>query len=242
MTEMDELRRAMRATERADGLDLDDIMRRGRRLRRRRRAGAAVAAMTAVLAVAFGVEAVATRPGPPNLPGGEPAATASAGPPAPTPTAAPAPTQSPLQPLGTVVDSGIRYGADARVFFMVPIDVPELPRVTIGLVAGRRAPDGHLTSDFLLNDVSGSDRRAGFHEIGYDQQRAPTDTSIPTFGYFVGPAARIVGTVDGRQVDAKLARWSEDPQVVIFWFDPKTLTPGTRLDGITARDPQGHRL
>lgn len=125
------------------------------------------------------------------------------------------------------MDSGIRYGADERVFFMVPVDVPQLPRVTIGLVAGRRAPGGRLTSDFLVNDVSGSDRRPGFHEIGYDQQRVPTDASIPTFGYFVGPAARIVGTVDGRQVEARLVRWSEDPDVVIFWFDPTTLTPGT---------------
>lgn len=242
MTEMDELRRVMRATERADGLDIADIMRRGRRLRRRRRIGAGVAAAVATVAVAVGVGAVATRPGPPDLPAGEPVATASADTPPPTPTAAPAPTEAPPRPLGTVVDSGIRYGADERVFFMVPVDVPQLPRVTIGLVAGRRAPDGRLTSDFLVNDVSGSDRRPGFHEIGYDQQRVPADASIPTFGYFVGPAARIVGTVDGRQVEARLVRWSEDPEVVIFWFDPKTLTPGTPLDGITARTAQGRRL
>ena len=242
MTEMDELRRVMRVTERADGLDIADIMRRGRRLRRRRRIGTGVAAAVATVAVAVGVTAVASRPGPPDLPAGEPVATASAATPPPSPTAPPAPTEAPPQPLGTVVRSGIRYGADERVFFVVPVDVPELPRVTIGLVAGRRAPDGRLTSDFLVNDVSGSDRRAGFHEIGYDQQRVPTDTSVPTFGYFVGPAARIVGTVDGRQVDAKLARWSEDPQVVIFWFDPETLTPGTPLDGITAQDSRGRPL
>jgi hypothetical protein len=239
---MDELRRAMRATERPDGLDIADIMRRGRRLRRRRRAGVGIAAAVVVIAVTAGVDAVATRPGPPDLPAGEPVATASAATPPPSPTAAPAPTEAPPRPLGTVVDSGIRYGTDERVFFVVPVDVPELPRVKIGLAAGRRAPGGRLTSDFLVNDVSGSDRRPGFHEIGYDQQRVPTDTSVPTFGYFVGPAARIVGTVDGRQVEAKLARWSEDPQVVIFWFDPETLTPGTPLDGITARDPQGRRL
>ncbi len=242
MTEMDELRRAMRATERADGLDIADIMRRGRRLRRRRRIGAGVVAAVATIAVAVGVDAVATRPGPPDLPAGNPVATASADTPPPTPTAAPAPTEAPPQPLGTVVGSGIRYGADERVFFMVPVDVPQLPRVTIGLVAGRRAPGGRLTSDFLVNDVSGSDRRPGFHEIGYDQQRVPADASIPTFGYFVGPAARILGTVDGRQVEAELARWSEDPQVVIFWFDPRTLTPGTPLDGITARDSHNRRL
>ncbi|MET7471126.1 hypothetical protein ACFYON_21295 [Micromonospora sp. NPDC005686] len=236
---MDELRRAMRAAERADGLDIADIMRRGRRLRRRRRIGAGIAA-AAVIAVVVGVDAVATRPGPPHAPAGEPTAAAPARTASPTPTAEP--TEAPPRPLGTVVGSGIRYGADERVFFMVPLDVPELPRVTIGLVAGRRTPGGRLTSDFLVNDVSGSDRRSGFHEIGYDQQRVPADAPVPTFGYFVGPAARIVGTVDGRQVEAKLVRWSEDPQVVIFWFDPRTLTPGTPLDGITAHDPQNRRL
>ncbi|MEU8316535.1 MULTISPECIES: hypothetical protein [unclassified Micromonospora] len=239
---MDELRRAMRATERADGLDITDIMRRGRRLRRRRRIGAGVAATVAVIAVAVGVDVVAPRPGPPHAPAGEPVATASAGTPPPTPAAVPAPTEAPPRPLGTVVGSGIRYGADERVFFMVPVELPRVPGVTIGLVAGRRTPDGRLTSDFLVNDVSGSDRRPGFHEIGYDQQRVPADAPVPTFGYFVGPAARIVGTVDGHQVEAKLVRWSEDPQVVIFWFDPTTLTPGTPLDGITAHTSQGRRL
>ncbi|WP_240944465.1 hypothetical protein [Micromonospora thermarum] len=65
---------------------------------------------------------------------------------------------------------------------------------------------------------------------------------MPTFGYFVGPAKRIVGTVDGRQATARLAQWSRDPQVVIFWFDPQQLAPGTPLDGIVAHDARGRRL
>jgi hypothetical protein len=36
--------------------------------------------------------------------------------------------------------------------------------------------------------------------------------------------------------------WSQDPQVVIFWFDPEVLAPGVRLDGIIARDQQGRKL
>lgn len=242
MNEVDELRRAMRATERADrnGLDLAGIMREGRRVRRRRRV-AGTGAVAAVVAVLIGVGGTVARTRPPEPPGpaATAASTATAGP-SPTPT--PGPTGPPVRPAGAVVGSGIRYGADERVFFLVSVDVPELPGVTIGLVAGRRSPTGELTTDYLVNDVEGSDRRPGFHQIGYDQQRVPTDAPVPTFGYFVGPAARIVGTVDGRHVEARLARWSEDPRLVIFWFDPGVLTPGTPLDGIVARDARGRKL
>ncbi|MEU0153168.1 hypothetical protein [Micromonospora fulviviridis] len=243
MNEVDELRRAMWATERADrnGLDLAGIMREGRRVRRRRRVAGTGAGALAVAAVTItiGVAGTVTRTGPPEPPVAEPVATAPAT--APTPT--PAPAEPRPRPVGAVVGSGIRYGADERVFYLVPVDVPELPGVTIGLVAGRRSPTGALTSDYLVNDVAGSDRRPGFHQIGYDQQRRPpADAPVPTFGYFVGPAARIVGTVDGRHVEARLARWSEDPRLVIFWFNPGVLAPGTPLDGIVARDARGRKL
>ncbi|MGW4297831.1 hypothetical protein ACWEH1_33070 [Micromonospora chersina] len=242
MNEVDELRRAMRATERADrtGLDLAGIMREGRRVRRRRRV-AGTGAVAAVVAVLIGVGGTVARTRPPEPPGpaATAASTATAGP-SPTPT--PGPTGPPVRPAGAVVGSGIRYGPDERVFYLVPVDVPGLPGVTIGLAAGRRSPTGELTTDYLVNDVEGSDRRPGFHQIGYDQQRVPTDAPVPTFGYFVGPAARIVGTVDGRHVEARLARWSEDPRLVIFWFDPGVLAPGTPLDGIVARDARGRKL
>ncbi|MGW9195481.1 hypothetical protein [Micromonospora chersina] len=246
VNEVDELRRAMLATERTDrnGLDLAGIMREGRRVRRRRRVAGTGAVAAVVAAVLIGVGGAVARTRPAEPPG--PAATApAAAPPAtagPSPTPTPGPTEPTARPVGAVVGSGIRYGADERVFYVVSVDVPELPGVTIGLVAGRRSPTGELTTDYLVNDVEGTDRRPGFHQIGYDQQRVSTDAPVPTFGYFVGPAARIVGTVDGRHVEARLARWSEDPRLVIFWFDPGVLTPGTPLDGIVARDARGRKL
>ncbi|MEH0820676.1 MULTISPECIES: hypothetical protein [unclassified Micromonospora] len=244
MNEVEQLREAMRTTERTDrtALDLTTIMREGRRLRRRRRlAGAgAVALSVAVVVVGVAVGVERTRTPEPDRRAG-PAVTTPAT--RPTVTTTPSPWQPRPQPVGDVVDAGIRYGDDQRVFYVVPVDVPALPRVKIGLVAGRRAAGGELTSDFLVNDVAGSDRRPGFHEIGYDQS-GPVSTRppVPTFGYFVGPAERIIGTVDGRQVTARLARWSEDRQVVIFWFDPEVLAPGVQLDGIIARDAQGREL
>ncbi|MEV4543150.1 hypothetical protein [Micromonospora echinaurantiaca] len=243
MNEADQLRQAMRATERTgpDALDLTTIMREGRRLRRRRRlAGTGAAAM--LLAVVAGATVAVRQAAPPEPErSAAPAVTVPAARPSAEPT--PTPVEPRPVPIGGVVKSGIRYGSDERVFYFVAVHLPHEPRVKIGLVAGRRAADGALTSDYLANDVEGSDRRPGFHEIGYDPYVSGADRPpMPTFGYFVGPASRIIGTVDGRQVDARLARWSEDSRVVIFWFDPQRLAPGVRLDGIIARDAQGRKL
>ncbi|MET8233909.1 hypothetical protein ABZS77_24870 [Micromonospora sp. NPDC005298] len=247
MTELDRLRDAMRAIEHtAAPLDLAAVMREGRRLRTRRRvAGAGAATLAAALASVLVMVAVGARPGdPPPVDRPPPVAVA------PTPVAVPTtptsekptppPSTPPPEPLGRIVDSGVRHGADQRVYYVVGVSVPGQPQVSIGLAAGRRAPDGALTTDILVNDVQGSDRSPGFHQIGYDERSSAAP--VPAFGYFVGPATRIVGTVDGQQVEARLARWSVDPQVVIFWFEPAELTPGRRLDGIVARDATGRRL
>ncbi|MER7444983.1 hypothetical protein [Micromonospora avicenniae] len=254
MNEAERLREAMLATERADDdlLDLAAVMREGRRLRRRRRvAGTGAAALVLAVAVAVPVALTSADPEPqrPADPaaGAHTATPTTAPTPGPTTTAAPTATtgsgRSTPKPVGTVLFSGIRYGVEERVFYVVGVDVPKAPQVKIGLVAGRRDAAGELTPDVLINDVVGRDRHAGFHEIGYDQQGdRRVHPPVPTFGYFVGPAARIIGTVDGREVSATLARWSEDSRVVIFWFDPTVLAPGIRLDGIVARDKRGKPL
>ncbi|MGW3893310.1 hypothetical protein ACWD69_32135 [Micromonospora chokoriensis] len=249
MSELEQLRHAMRATERPDTvLDLAAVMREGRRLRTRRRvAGAGAATLAAGLAAVVVVVAVDARTGgPPTADRPPPVAVAptpSGSPPTlarsmePTPPGGDVPSP---KPLGQVIDSKVRYGTEQRVYYVVRVLVPGEPKVSIGLAAGRRLPDGMLTTDILVNDVEGADRSPGFHQIGYDERSSTTP--VPTFGYFVGPAHRVIGTVDGRQVDARLARWSVDKQVVIFWFDPTLLTPGERLDGIIARDAAGGQL
>ncbi|MBQ1015269.1 hypothetical protein KBX53_30935 [Micromonospora sp. M51] len=253
MSELERLRHAMRATERPDtGLDLSAVMREGRRLRTRRRVAAAGAATlatglaAAVVAVAVGV----SGPGDPTPT--EPLPPAAVAPPtvADSPSAQKSPDRTPpptlasdtplAKPLGQLVDSGVRHGSERRMYYFVPVSVPGVPKVSIGLAAGRQTTGGSLTTDLLVNDVEGSDRSAGFHQIGYDEGSAAAP--VPTFGYFVGPAKRIIGTVDGRQVDARVTRWSLDSQVVIVWFDPAHLTPGERLHGIIARDGGGRRL
>ncbi|MFJ6168178.1 hypothetical protein ACIQH6_23885 [Micromonospora orduensis] len=247
MNELDRLRDAMRTTERpAATLDLAAVMREGRRLRTRRRvAGAGAATLATALAAVVVMVAVGARPGeappvdsPPPVAVAPPPVAVSPMPKSQEPT--PPPSTPPPKALGRMVDSGVRHGTDQRVYYMVRVSVPGQSGVSIGLAAGRRGPDGTVTTDMLVNDIEGTDRSPGFHQIGYDERSSAVP--VPAFGYFVGPAQRIVGTVDGRQVDARLARWSLDKQVVIFWFEPADLPPGQRLDGIVARDGSGRRL
>ncbi|SNT00375.1 hypothetical protein SAMN05421812_102705 [Asanoa hainanensis] len=236
MSELQRLREAMRVTERPSSLDLAAIMRDGRRLRRRRvfaRSGGATLAAAFVAAVAV----VAVNQDDPSLNEHVPTPAAVA------PTPSPAFESESRKPIGAVVDTGISYGVERRVYYFVPVEVPGHPKVRMGLVGGRLLPGGSLTSDYLVNDVEGIDRSAGFHEIGNDESGpGQTRPPVPTFGYFVGPAQSIVGTVDGKDIKARLARWSEDAQVVIFWFDPTDLAPGVPLDGIIARDKSNRRL
>ncbi|RIV39996.1 hypothetical protein [Micromonospora radicis] len=249
MNDTDRLRAALRASE-PEGrgrFDVDTIMREGRRRRHRRRAVRGAVVVLSVAVVAAGVLAVLRRPvsiDPAAVPAPQVTVTVgtpTAGPPA---SAEPTATEPPGKPpIGEVVATGLRYGADEMVFYFVPVSVPGAPEVTIGLVAGRRTPDGELVAEYLANDVEGSDRRPGFHQIGYEPSTEPLPADpVPTFGYFVGPAVRIVGRVGKVSVPAKLARWSEDPDVVIFWFPPQSLSPGQRLDGILAWDAQDRRL
>ncbi len=241
MNETDRLRAAIRATEPDDRgrFDVDTIMRQGRRLRRRRRVVRGGAALLSVIVVAVGVAAVLRQPDPFER-SAQPAATSSTATTVTEPTVGAATPPPARPPIGTVLSTGIRYGGDERVFYFVAVDVPRAPEVTIGLVAGRRSVTGALTVDYLVNDVEGSDRRPGFHELGYEPsaQLLPDDP-VPTFGYFVGPATRIIGSVGGQRMDAELARWSEDADVVVFWFHPQVLRPGQRLDGILAWDAPG---
>lgn len=243
MTDIETLRSALREPP-AEGFaapDIAGIMAKGKRIRRRRRlatgAGGVAAAAVTVLVIAG---AVALRePRQEVLPpaASAPAATA----PAP-PSAGSATTTSPIDPpLGDVIPLGIT-GEDRRelVIYASAIDEPVLPDIQFGVHIAYRNADG--TYDVLLatNEFKGSDRSFGFHAT--DGGELIQDTFIPVFGYFAGPAVRITSTVRGKTVSAKTAVWSEDPSVVLFWFDQADVPSSDVLTPLIAYDAKGQRL
>ncbi|MFJ9784366.1 hypothetical protein ACIRSS_32660 [Amycolatopsis sp. NPDC101161] len=233
MNDLDDFRAALRQPpdEPFAEPDLAAIMAGGTRLRRRRRVltGAAGIAAAAVVVLVF-VFAVQLR---------QPAPAPIAQPPAPVPATSTTPAPAEDQPMGAVIGTGIRTGRGEIVFFARPVDLPQLPDIHFGLVAGFRS-GGTLQSVLMTNEFRGSDRSFGFHAA--DGGELSGNDVIPVFGYFAGQVARITTTVHGKTVDASLAKWSEDPNVVVFWFDPVAVPNSAVLTPLIAYDAAGKRL
>jgi len=243
MTDLETLRSALREPP-AEGFaepDLGAIMTKGRRIRRRRRlatgAGGVAAAAVTVLVI---VGAVALRePAQQPLP---PAASAPAAPaPIPAP-ASPSVTSAPSDsPLGDVIPLGYQgEGGRELVIYASEIDEPSMPDVRFGLQVAYRNDAGGYEALLAANEFKGSDRSFGFHAVdGGDLIRG---TFVPVFGYFSGPAVRVTSTVRGKPVEAKVIPWSEDPSVVIFWFNPGQVESPYVLTPLVAYDAKGQRL
>jgi hypothetical protein len=224
MTDLDNLRTALRTPppEECGALDIERIMSAGKRIRRRRRVqgGAGIVAVAAaVVLVVAGADRLKTDT--PAAVGG-PSLTTSA------PVATLDPSQEAQVPLGDVISTGIRDPLGERVFYVVKVNLPvELPDTHFGLMAGHRTADGQLTSEQMSNEVTGSDRRPGFHVLdGGDLVRGQF---LPVSGYYVGPAEKITTTVHGNTVEARLAKWSEDPSIVVFWFTQEDVPSSVAL-------------
>ncbi|MEU5264879.1 hypothetical protein [Amycolatopsis sp. NPDC021455] len=233
MNDLDDFRAALRQPpdEPFAEPDLAKIMADGTRLRRRRRVltGAAgiAAAAAVVLVVVFAVQLRQPAPAPVAQPPRPALSTAAS---APTPTE---------QAIGDVVSTGIRTASGELVLYARAFDLPELPDVRFGLVAGVRSGTS-LQALMVTNELRGSDRSFGFHAT--DGGEIIGNQVIPVFGYFAGPAARITTTVHGATVEAKLAKWTADQNVVFFWFDPAQVPDSTSLTPLIAYDGNGKRL
>ncbi|MFD5243423.1 hypothetical protein ACFWIW_02710 [Amycolatopsis sp. NPDC058340] len=243
MTDLETLRSALREPP-AEGFaepDLGAIMTKGRRIRRRRRlatgAGGVAATVVTVLVI---VGAVALRePARQPLPPAASAPVASAPAPAPaSPSIIEAPSAS---PLGDVIPLGLKgEGGRELVIYASEIDEPSMPDVRFGLQIAYRNPAGGYEALLSANEFKGSDRSFGFHAVdGGDLVRG---TFVPVFGYFSGPAVRVTSTVRGKPVEAKVIPWSEDPSVMIFWFDGDQVESPYVLTPLVAYDAKGQRL
>ncbi|UMP02616.1 hypothetical protein [Amycolatopsis sp. EV170708-02-1] len=241
MTDLETLRSALREPP-AEGFaepDLGAIMTKGRRIRRRRRlatgAGGIAATVVTVLVI---VGAVALRE-----PARQPLPPAASAPVAPAPApASPSIIEAPsVSPLGDVIPLGLKgEGGRELVIYASEIDEPSMPDVRFGLQVAYRNSAGEYEALMAANEFKGSDRSFGFHAVdGGDLIRG---TFVPVFGYFSGPAVRVTSTVRGKPVEAKVIPWSEDPSVVIFWFDGAQVESPYVLTPLVAYDAKGQRL
>jgi hypothetical protein len=168
--------------------------------------------------------------------GAAPAALSSTPAPTPAPTPSADGPSTPAQALGTVIDTGLKAKTGDWVFYLVAIKEPQLPKTHFGLMLGRRLPDGTLTADVVTNETSGSDLAKGFH-AGQGSMAVDGGTT-PTFGYYVGPAAKITAKAHGKTVTAGQAISSKYPGVRVYWFAPGV----SGITGVTAYDTAGRKI
>lgn len=211
----------------AGSLDLDHIMRSGTR-RRRRIAAARGATVVAALAVFVG--GLQTT----GVLGGSD----RGAPPAVTVTAPPTPV--------SIVETGLKAGTDGDwLIKTVEVDVSGSTEKTFGFSINERDKDGKLTEDMVVSEVeAGDELKPGFHAVehayGYDK-----GVVQPAYGYFVGTPAKIIGTVDGQNVTARMTPMATTDgrmSVVVFWFDNTTVDGDSNLTRVAAFDAVGKQV
>ncbi|MFI5933821.1 hypothetical protein [Actinoplanes sp. NPDC051494] len=207
-TDLDTFRAALHGGD--DGLPpaLDDIMDAGRKLRVKRRL-ASVTVAAAALVITVGATATVWRAQAP------PAVPAAA---APQAVRWPAPT-GPVTPdsmWGEPADTGMRSGGNKIVVTAFHNDNPAYPDITFGVRACVQAAGAELRNCHQNFDNEAPDNTPGFHAIGMTSSDGKT--ALPMYGYYVGPAATITVRSRGEVVTAHTATWSEDANVVLFWF------------------------
>ncbi|HEV2372376.1 MAG TPA: hypothetical protein VGS19_09410 [Streptosporangiaceae bacterium] len=226
MTDLDSLRQALQAplTHNPGGLDIGQIITKGRRARRRRRVfviGGWSACLTAALLAAVTSGGLARQS------------------PGPHPSVRPAPPATgqchdgPGTLCGLVIRTTIKNASGWLVLYVVKVG--GVPGTTFGVMVTYQK-GGKLAPGVETNETNGSDLSPGFHAV--ESALSVNGQSMPEFGYYVGPAAKIIGVAAGKTLQASMAHWSIDRQVVIFWF-PLGLRMVTKL---AAYNAAGHRL
>jgi hypothetical protein len=200
MTDLDTFRAALQGPD--DGLPpaMDGILNAGRKLRFKRRLATATIAAAAVVVAAGSAVALWPSQAPPS------GVQAAAWPPV---------TANANGSWGQEVHTGIRQKKAEIVVTAFHNVNPAYPKITFG-VRACLATDVKLAPCTNTFDDVPLDNSPGFHSI-----ELPSNSSgvnFPMYGYYVGPAATITVKSRGKIVTAETATWSEDPDVVFFWF------------------------
>jgi hypothetical protein len=201
-------------------LDLAAVMTTGGRIRRRRRLAIGATAGLAVVALLVGGNVLVQR----TAPDGRGSLPVAAQPAPSTPTSTGA--------APSVIRTGLITGGGEWVLYVKPIQDEAIPDATFGLMLGRSINGGEPVDAVMTNETTGSDKAPGFHAVQggmeIDQGRSLT------FGYYVGPAAKITAKAGKKKLTAGQAPLNGSIQA--FWFDAGD------LEDLTAYDAGGRKL
>jgi len=144
-------------------------------------------------------------------------------------------------PLGDVIDTGLP-AAGGKKWVVVGVTGGAVDDSSpFGFAIGVRESDTVVTEYLTISEHQGSATAPGFHPM-QGQMELDGGTEQPAFGYYVGTPATISVVDGGRPLAARLARWSHDPAVIVFWFDPAQVRDPTTWSGLGAYDAGGKRL
>jgi hypothetical protein len=143
--------------------------------------------------------------------------------------------------VGDVIDTGLSQ-ADGKHYVIVGVTGGAVYQAnSFGFAIGIRESATLVTENTTISEYKGSASAAGFHPM-QGQMRMEDGSWQPGFGYYVGDPVTISVVDSGHTIKAKLARWSHDPGVTVFWFDPADVTDITRWTDMGAYDAAGKRL
>jgi hypothetical protein len=217
----DDFRAALHGPAAAGGdpAPLDEIVRQGRKLRARRRVASAMAGLAVFSIVVGGGAALWTK-------------TSYSGPPAAAATAE-------IWPAGTwgePVETGMTQPGGQVVLMLSFLRTTGMQSIGCFQAADRTLSGCRRDVDFTERTFA-----TGFHAV-HAAGRVDGRGELPVFGYFIGPVHKITARADGRPVTAQLSTWSEERDVVLFWFPLDQVAPDTVLTGWAAYDADGKSL
>jgi hypothetical protein len=247
VTHLEELKAALHSPPDFEPVpvDLARVMATGGRLRRRRRFAVVSASTLTVAALLAGGSQLTDldRSGARTPVGGPSAPVPSIDPSASVPS--PGSSSAPGI-LGAVVETGQRLDGRQWILYVETADPDDLDG-TFSLVLGRtkRGTIDDFDAEVVSSDPGAGRMTPGFHAVQPGRVRLGRTT--PTFGYYVGGAAKITArdAATGEIVEAHRAGWTgfaESDQAQIFWFDFAQGRPPAELTDFAAYDKDGAEL
>ena len=144
-------------------------------------------------------------------------------------------------PLGDLIHTGLRDpGGEEYVIYGVTGGGVRSPK-DFGFAIGFLESKNGVTADDWVTEWEGSPSAPGFHPMN-GQKELVDDSVQPAYGYYAGTPATITVKEAGRVIEAHLARWSHDPGITVFWFDPADVQDDERWAELGAYDAAGTKL